>query len=166
MPSPTYTPLANITLGSSAATVVFSSINQGYRDLVFSCNLQASATNGVKIRVNSLTGSIYYSVSMYGDGSTAGSYLPSNPDTTLGIDSVSATSGIFTPVQVQIMDYSATDKHHPVLARVSNSSVSPGVTAVAGRIADTSAITSVTFMFATAATFAAGSSFALYGIAS
>lgn len=158
------TPLANITLGSSQATVVFSSISSSFRDLMFVCNLQASATNDVKIRVNGLTTNIYNSYGMYGNGTTADQYVLSRNATYLGTEAVSATSGQFSTKIVNIMDYSATDKHHQVLVRNDTSGGANGATAVTGRIADTAAITSVTFMFDTGATFAAGSTFSLFGV--
>lgn len=165
MPSPTFTPLANITLSGTASSVTFSSISGSYRDLVLVCNLRASTTDDVKMRVNGLTTSIYFGVSMYGTGSVAGSYVISNTATLLGTEGVTTTSGDFSTKIINILDYSATDKHHPVLVRTSAIGAN-GVTAVAGRIADTAAITSVQLLFESAATFAAGSSFALYGIAS
>lgn len=165
MPTTTYTPLANVTLGSTAATVTFSSISQSYRDLVFVCNLQGTTTNDVKLRVNGLTTGIYFGVSMYGNGSVAGSYVISNTATSLGTEGVTATSGNYSAKIVNIFDYSASDKHHPVLVRTNTLVDANGATAVAGRIADTAAITSVQFLFESGS-FAAGSTFALYGIAS
>jgi hypothetical protein len=164
MPTPTYTALANITLGSSASSVTFSSIPATFRDLVVACNVQASAPNGVKIRVNGLTTGIYSSVITLGDGSSAISYTGGTGVNFLGLNNQGTT--MFSPMIVQVMDYSATDKDKTILARQSVANATDGVSTTAGRAATTNAITSIQFLFDTAATFSTGSTFALYGIAS
>jgi hypothetical protein len=62
---------------------------------------------------------------------------------------------------IQIMDYSATDKHTTVLVR--NGTASRGVEMVTGRYASTSAITTV-LLFPSTGSFDIGSTFSLYGI--
>jgi hypothetical protein len=59
------------------------------------------------------------------------------------------------------MDYSATDKHKTVLSRANNAA--NGVTAIAGRWASTSAITSIVLTFQSSS-LATGSTVALYGV--
>jgi hypothetical protein len=54
-----YTALANVTLGSSAASVTFSSISQSYRDLVLVITATTSAVDNAFIRFNSDSGSNY-----------------------------------------------------------------------------------------------------------
>ena len=63
---------------------------------------------------------------------------------------------------VQIMDYSATDKHKSVLLRHSDSARQAA--AYAARWANTAAITSMV-LAPSSGTFSSGSSFALYGMA-
>jgi hypothetical protein len=78
-----------------------------------------------------------------------------------------ATSGAYTIAQGSIMDYSATDKHKSTLIR-SRSSRDNGdtdTTAGAGRWANTAAVNSLRF-YLTGGSFAAGSNFQIYGIAS
>jgi len=48
-----YVPLANLTLGSSAASVTFSSISQAYKDLVLVIEATTSALDVAIIRFNS-----------------------------------------------------------------------------------------------------------------
>lgn len=70
---------------------------------------------------------------------------------------------------INIMDYSATDKHKTTLIRNGKQGGSnDGVEAIAGRWANTAAITSLEIFSITGGgiTFSAGSTFALYGIAS
>jgi hypothetical protein len=108
MPQPTYTALANITLGSSASSVTFSSIPATYRDLIIVCDTFASGQSSIDGRLNGDTGNSYSTVRMFGTGSSAGS------DTYEGITNryaVGITNTTRTTQIIQIMDYSATNKH-------------------------------------------------------
>jgi hypothetical protein len=92
---------------------------------------------------------------MYGNGSSASS--DNGSDTGFAIATGSATSGQTSIIQ--IMDYSATDKHKTVLIR--NGLASTFVNASANRWANTAAITTVSFQVGT---YGAGSTFNLYGV--
>lgn len=163
MPTPTYTPLANITLGSSAASVTFSSISQAYRDLVLVVQAATgSANTNLRIRLNSDSGANYNFVTMAGSGSATAStssagdtlFAPGYPNYDLG-------TGLSDAI-IHFMDYSATDKHKSMLARTDRPDAQ--VTAAAGRWASTSAVTGIT-VYVAATTFNAGTSLALFGIA-
>ena len=151
MATETYIPLATTTLASSASSVTFSSIDQSYGDLILIV-VPSNAMQGY-LRFNADSGSNYSFVYMRGTGSSAQS---------------SAGSGSFELIdtganelgKVEIMDYSATDKHKSTLNRSSRDRV----VAKAGRWANTSAITSISVTGATG-DFSAGSTFSLYGIA-
>ena len=70
----TYTPIARQTLGSAAASVTFSSIPQGYTDLVLVMNLGAATSDYVQIVLNSDTANTLYSGTyLLGNGSSASS---------------------------------------------------------------------------------------------
>jgi hypothetical protein len=156
-----YTALANVTLGSSAATVTFSSISQAYRDLVLVVQAKgASGNSAIAARFNSDAGSNYSHVFMYGDGSSTASIIQTSTAAQTG--SASATTSLSSSVVLNIMDYSATDKQTTFLVRSNEREASFTVTAVAGRWANSSAITTVSF--AAANSYAAGSTFALYGV--
>ena len=167
MSTPTYTPLATITLTSSASSVTFSSIPATYRDLVIVFNGQrsASGTVGLRVRFNSDTGSNYHVVKMLGDGSVAESSVDSPNDYVEGsanraISAVSRSNAI-----CQIMDYSATDKHKSVLSRSSRADATEGQAyASASRWANTAAITTVR-LYLGSGDFASTSTFSIYGIA-
>jgi hypothetical protein len=155
----TYRPLATVTLGSSASSITFSNIPATYRDLILVASTTTS-TGEDGIQVNNDTGSVYSTVQMRGNGSATGSV--SFTDTL-----ISPSTQIFVPTGVlkqwstQIMDYSATDKHKTFLTRFG--SAGQQVQAQANRWPNTAAITSIKVM---GATYSAGSTFALYGIAS
>ena len=167
----TYVALANITLGSSASSVTFSSIPATYRDLVIAANAQdpvsGTTFSNIGLQFNSDTGSNYNWLDMYGDGSSAVSQVQSNVTGILA-GYMSSQNNIFSAHIFQIMDYSATDKHKTVLVRSNLGTRSPNTTqlaqATAGRWANTSAITSIRLSGGTS--FKAGSTFALYGIQS
>ena len=162
MPTPTYTPLANVTLGSTTSSVTFSSIPATYRDLVVVINGGiTSGAEAMSMRFNGDSGSNYHYVLANGNGSTAGAFTVS-PTIFARLGSIYTGSNSFV---ASVMDYSATDKHKTVLAR-GNSSAN-AVFMVASRWANAAAITYMILSPDTgSATFTAGSTFALYGIAS
>lgn len=160
MPTPTYTPLATVTLGSSASSVTFSSIPATYRDLRIMIAGTTSGGVNTVLRFNGDTGSNYTGVLMYGTGSSAVSG-------TFGAGSFAYFGALWTTqgnTYADIMDYSATDKHKTLISRYNSAANEAG--AMASRWANTAAITSVTVLTASAATYAAGTTLNLYGIAS
>lgn len=156
--------MANITLSSSASSVTFSNIPNTYRDLILIIG-SAKSTSGnpaVIARFNSDTGTNYPYVRMTGNGSTAASTAVTNQ----GFMNFAAAFGINSTenatIIVQIMDYSATDKHKSLLVR--SNLAGAGVEAIAGRWASTSAITTMEVFNTSSISFASGSTFALYGV--
>lgn len=163
MPTPTYTPLANITLGSATASVTFSSISQSYRDLVMVLFTKHTGNfDYTRVRINSDATSIYSHVTMRGTGSATGS----STSTENGIYAMLAISEVntnFLTCKLDFLDYSATDKHKTVLLRADQPTSATNTEAV--RWASTSAISSLTIA-SNGSTFVAGTTMALYGIAS
>ena len=156
----TYVALANITLGSSASSVTFSSIPATFRDLVIVSQWSNSANANLTMRANSDSGSNYTRVYAFG---FSGGVL-SGTESGTSWNSLTLSSGGSTQLMtLQIMDYSATDKHKTALMRCNQAD--PYITADALRWANTSAITSFS-LTAGAGSISAGSTFALYGIAS
>jgi len=163
LPTQTYIPMANLTLSSSAASVTFSSISQAYRDLVLVVETKASTTTGFYTRLNSDSGTNYNFVYMYGTGaSTSSGSQASQNYGSLGWNTEATTTEAFMST-VQVMDYSANDKHKSLLVRSGRAGAN--VEALAMRYASTSAVTTMA-VYPNAGTFSSGASFALYGIAS
>lgn len=165
MPTPTYTALANITLGSSASSVTFSSIPATYRDLVLVINGEFTGNFGTGVRFNSDSGVNYPQVMMR----TIDSTTESSTDTAnnfYGSWSASSSANRFTMV-FQALDYSATDKHKTALWRNGyiDNAARTRVEAFAGRWANTAAVNSVSVNTSTNG-FASGFTFNLFGIAS
>ena len=167
-----WTPLANLTLGSSAATVTFSSISQSYRDLALVINARTDrsgqATDGLNIKFNTDDGNNYYDVYMTGNGSSVASSVDSAVSRWLthpsNLPGATATSGEYSSIVTQFLDYSATDKHKTGLCRFDLASAITG--ASAGRWANTAAVTQLVLISRNNANFVAGSTFALYGVSS
>jgi hypothetical protein len=160
MPTPTYTPLATVTLGTATSSVTFSSIPATYRDLVVVITGTVTSNGNVFLRLNADSASNYSYVFMLGVGSGSGSSAAATTTSLLGggFNTSSVSQSIF-----QVMDYSATDKHKTALNRTDEPA--QATYAWASRWANTAAVTSV-LVGNQNGSFAAGSTFALYGIAS
>lgn len=171
MGTPTYQPIANITLSSTTTSVTFSQITQQYRDLVLVCSIRSTRGDSVDYlseRINGDTGANYSHVAAWGDqnnsvqtGTGAGEYLY-GPN----VAGSTTAAGTFTSVTYQFMDYSATDKHKTLLIRQGGMSLAGGQTEMdTARWASNAAISSILiFMPYVGGSFAAGSTFALYGV--
>ena len=160
MPTPTYTPMQTITVGSSVTSVSFGSIGSAYRDLVLV--FSGDGTSGgadIAIRLNSDSGNNYNRIFMIGNGSTTASGTSSNVSR---MDAMSAANGRQLTLTAQIMDSSASDKHKTVLTRDNDSGFQVGARAF--RWANTAAVTSVQVLVSAGA-FTSGTTISLYGVA-
>ena len=161
MATPTYTLIDSVTLGSSAATVTFSSIPAG-GDLILVGQFPSDGGGRASlINLNGDSGGNYYRVHMVGrslgpdSGTASGSSY-------IGFDAVATSSSVPSSFKIQAMDYSATDKQKSMLAQFRNSD--RGLNASAHRWASTAAITSISWAMSSG-DISAGSSFFLYNIA-
>jgi hypothetical protein len=157
MPTNTYTPLATVTLGGSDTDIVFSSIPGTYRDLILVVEGTSNVSSNAYLYFNGdTTSGNYANVFAAGTGSSAisssngiGSYVG-------GIYGSNRSVNI-----IQIMDYSATDKHKTRLSRMSVAGAE--VSMIAGRWANTAAVTSMTFTLISN-TMSTGTTLSLYGV--
>lgn len=153
-----YVPLANITVATAATDITFSSINQGYRDLVLVGYINALSDGYVFINGATATTN-YNTVVGTGNGSSASTTQSSN---NAAAQLVAGTNGVLVNavLTINFMDYSATDKHKTYLIRMND----PGIWTQfrTTRFASTSAITSITLN--TGGVWPVGTSFALYGV--
>jgi hypothetical protein len=156
-------PLATTTLSSSQSSVTFSSINGSYTDLVLVVSpISSSGSSAVRFQINSDTGTNYSSTVLYGTGSSAGSSRNTNVTYArtheyAGFNTVAGG----TTLIVNLNNYSNTTTYKNWMAR--SNQASDGVDALVGLWRNTSAITSL-YIFPSAANFASGSTFTLYGI--
>ena len=154
------TALANITLASPANSVTFSGIAGTYRDLrlVFSGGI---GSDNATFTINNDTSSTYLWTTIEGNGSTTTSVWNGNSYGTFSNNYILwySSSGII--VNMDILDYSATDKHKTILTKGHNPA--RATNAIVQRWPSTAAITSIR-LNANTANFTAGSTFALYGV--
>jgi hypothetical protein len=162
MATPTYTLIDSEVLASAAASVTFTSIPADYRDLVLVAQVTAETASSVQMRVrfNGDTGSNYNLVYMFASGASPLSGADTN-ETYFQIGKSNSTNTTFSQGIMQVMDYSATDKHKTCLNRANDKS-GDAVTAGAARWANTAAITSISIIGNN--NYGAGSTFYLYGI--
>jgi hypothetical protein len=160
LPTPTYTALANITLGSSASSVTFSSIPATYRDLVLVVNSTTTVLTELFLELNGDTNNASYPrVRASGNGTSTFSGAENNRKITFyGVASSTPSTHI-----VQFLDANATDKHKTYLTRANQTT--EGVDMMAHRFTSTAVITSIR-VATESGSFATGSLFSLYGIAS
>jgi hypothetical protein len=163
---PTYLPIASITLGSAAASVTFSGITQQYRDLVLVISANSTTTNAladILYRFNGDSGANYNKVGMYGAGSASGSFSGLNETSAqfAGIIGNAGGTTKYSPATLNIMDYSASDKHKTTLSRYGDTT--DAAVAMAQRWASNSAVTSI-LLLPSAGSFNTGSTFTLYGV--
>ena len=150
--TPTYDLMASNVLTSSASSITFSSIPATYRDLVLV--MATDTIVGSQMRINNDSSSIYNRVLMFAR-TTGASSLAASDRAQIDFDLTdTATRSL---VIFNFLDYAQTNKQKSILIRTNADLIS----AMAGRVATTAAITSIE-IFGT--TYAAGSSFYLYGI--
>lgn len=146
--------LQSVTLAASTSTVTFSNIPGSYSDLRIVINATANSGYNVPVAFNGdTTASNYPSVYAGGDGSATSSGTLNNYIAGVYTGNLSLTT-------IDIMDYSATNKHKTWLSRLSVSTNASSM--IVGRWANTTPITSVAF--AIPGTWSTGSTFNLYGV--
>jgi hypothetical protein len=158
----TYTPIATQTLSSAAASITFSSIPQGYTDLVVSIDAicASGGTDLINLQYNGDTSSgLYSSTRLVGNGSTTNSDRQTGANFIYAglINSTVRNSDIY-----QIQNYSNTATFKTCVARASVADNQTRVTA--GLWRNISAITSLTISHASSINFSIGSTFSIYGI--
>lgn len=164
MPS-TYTPIASVTLSSTASTVVFSSIPSTYTDLIIISDARAATNASLSLYFNSDTGTNYSYTVLDAEGTAIQANRQTN---TTGIQVASWSIGmgsttIPTPAITHINNYSNTTTNKPVITRSGaiNASNTVSVDIFSGAWRSTAAISTVTIQ---GNTIAVGSVFTLYGI--
>ena len=162
-----FTVLGNTTLATASASVTFSSIPGGYKDLVLVADYKGTTSSILNLywQANSDTTTGNYSVvHMSGDGSATSSSAFNG----LQLSPIASPNDTGSALVVCTwLDYSATDKHKSWLLRANtpiSTAGAPGVSAIAGRWASTAALTLITLTNQFSRDFAAGSTFRLLGV--
>lgn len=157
MGSPTYIPLATVTLGGSDNEIIFSSIPAIYRDLVIVIAGSATGATSPSIRFNNDAGSNYNNNRMFANPSTFNSQSFTDTYGSVGFMNTDQSN-----VRIQILDYSTTDKHKIAIGRNANVDT---VRLEATRWANTAAIHTVSVRMDGAQNYNTGTVMSLYGIA-
>lgn len=158
----TYEKIATTTLGTTAASVTFSSISSAYTDLVLVNNLFTSATScNMVITVNSDTASNYSTTFLSGNGSAAASSRSSNQTAMNFVWTSASLNNTSASTIVHFQNYSNTTTYKTVLGRYNVASGE--VTQTVNLWRSTAAISSMEIK-TNSNFYYAGSTFTLYGI--
>ena len=159
----TYEPIATTTLGSAAASITFSSIPTTYTDLRVVANTLQTATTYVGLRLNSVSTNTYSYTELYGTGSSSGSARGSNI-TEMYLNSRVLPANTPGLVTADIFSY-AGSTFKTVLSQFSGDNNGSGfMGGVVNLSRNTTAVSSLYIYEANGGTFAAGSTFTMYGI--
>jgi hypothetical protein len=160
--TPTYTPLANITLSSAVSTVTFSSIPSTYQDLIIQVVATGSTTLAGRIRLNNDSASDYDHQGIRGTGSTGQAFTAVNQSAGNLSSSATATAQSELQIRVNILAY-RNQRHKLILSRADNVNSATEFTVVRYHPAPSVAVTSVQILTSTG-NWLEGSTFALYGV--
>jgi hypothetical protein len=159
----TYDLIATQTLGSTAASITFSSIAASWTDLrlIFHGTMTASA--GVYLRYNNNTSLTYSWILLYSDGSSA---LSSRPTDTAGFNLGPAAFQTSTPgmAQVDIFSYAGATNKTALLTQSLDLNGSGFTSVSVSNWPSTAAITRIDLINQSSTTFAVGTVVSLYGI--
>jgi hypothetical protein len=163
-------PIAYATSAGSTSSIQFTSIPQGYQDLMIVSSARAgNAVSGASayILINNNT-SVNRSVTLLnGDGSSATSarYTGSTYEFVFSIPGASSTSGLFSSAISHILNYANATTYKNILTRNAlDQNGSGAVQLTCNLLLSTSAVTSLNIINDGSNNWAAGSTFALYGI--
>jgi hypothetical protein len=166
----TYTLIEAKTLGSSTASITFSSIPATFTDLLISFSTRSTSSaespfNNQKLRFNGDTGSNYSARLLFGNGSAAASGANSTDSILFNYGNAgNTTANTFSNGQIYIPNYlSSNQKSVSIDCVVENNATGALVNFTAGLYTGTAAITSASLDDANGS-FVQYSTFYLYGI--
>lgn len=165
--------IATVTATGGEASLIFSSIPQGYASLhirgLAKDAVNATGTDYVDIRLNSDSATNYAYHSLQGSG-TAASASGSASQSTIRCYYAETRGGatltnMFGVMMVDVHDYASTSRNKTVRSfSGADTNGGGGVALNSGVWLSTSAVTSLTLLSGGSSVWAAGSTFALYGI--
>ena len=167
----TYTLISSQVLGSSAASVTFSSIPQTYKDLklVWSARTdRASFPDYIYFRFNGSSSAVYSATSVSGNGSGAYSSYLANQNiggNVTPVNTANTTTNTFGCAEMYLPNYATNAAKQTFFSGVAeNNSANAAIAAEAELFNSASAITSITLSSYSSSNIVANSSFYLYGI--
>lgn len=158
-----YVPLANVTLGAASNLVTFSSISQDYRDLVLVMQAVASGPGSQQVfaRINGISSNGYFFQMAIGSSNVALTGSNNTSAFISGNSSLLRTDSIYMSVSY-LHDYSVAGKLKTILTRGVNPTQSTNI--VLNYLESTTAAITTLTLFPGSNSFAAGATFALYGV--
>jgi hypothetical protein len=163
-------PIAYATSAGSTSSIQFTSIPQGYQDLMIVGYARAgNSVSGASayILINNNTSTNRSVTLLNGDGSSATSarYTGSTYEFAFSIPGASATSGLFSSSVSHILNYANTTTYKNILTRNALDQNGSGATQLTcNLLLSTSAVTSLNIINDGINNWANGTTFALYGI--
>lgn len=154
----TYTPIANITLASTASSVTFTGIPQNYTDLVLTASGSLTTETAMTLRFNDDSANNYSISYLYGNGTSAiaSSEGPQSVVDVFYMDDNQSNTGI-----AHIMNYANSTTKKTVISRAAGTESL--VISYVGLWQGTAAITSITVLL-DAGSMNSGMTLNLYGI--
>ena len=161
----TYTPIATQTLSSAASSVTFSSIPGTYKDLVLITQAKGSTALNQLTRVGngSVDTGSNYSITLIGADYVSPVSTRTSSATSMQLNYDTFIDSTFFTQILQLQNYANTTTYKSVLARSNMNDGNYGIDAAVGLWRSTSAINIITFSTG-GGSYAAGSTFTLYGI--
>jgi hypothetical protein len=168
-------PIATTLLGTTATTVTFSNIPQGYKNLqvriMARSNRATFPVDDPVMQLNGDTGNNYTNHALYGDGATVTAFASAPRSNIRAIGSLASSAGSgWSAGIVDILDYANTNKYKTVRwlqGYDTNGTVSGYggfVVLTSGAWMNTAAVTSISFEVEGARSYTQHSRFSLYGI--
>jgi hypothetical protein len=164
-----YDSLASITVPSGGlASITFSGIPAGYRHLQIrgvARTTRSAVADGLRFEFNGDTSTSYYSHSLYGAGSSFGSYASANKIESWVIGSNDASTNVFGAFVTDILDYSNSSKNTTIKTFTGIDNNGSGQVAYnSGVWLKLHPVSSIRLFSDSAANFMTYSQFSLYGV--
>ena len=158
--------IADVAVSSAVATVDFTSIPQGYTDLMLKISGRINSSNAgwydANITFNGV-GTSYSGRWLYGNGTTTQSSTESS--ITVRCPSTAATANTFSNVEVYIPNYTSANYKSVTMDICTENNATLSLNMIlAGLWSNTAAISSLTLTPITSTTWATNSTFSLYGV--
>jgi len=162
-----YESIQTVTVGAGgSSTISFTSIPATYTHLQIRAIARYSTgtETGVKMRINSDTGSNYAYHELYGTGTGAGAAAGTTQTAISDVMYINATSNVFGGAVIDILDYANTNKYKTIRSlNGADVNGSGYITFMSGLWQNTAAITNIE-LYVAANNMTQYSSFALYGV--
>lgn len=169
----TYKLITSNILASTATSVTFSSIPSTYTDLVLKTSIRTNVAGAIAVDpsllINGNSSAIYSQTYLQGNGATVAGARSSGQTEAgfrFGANDTGSTANTFTSSEFYFPSYRAShNKPFSLITATENNATTGYINAQAQLFGSTSAITSISITIGAGAySFAAGSSFRLYGI--